>query len=335
LKIKSQTVLAAIILSCIILVNNNGFSSLVLPAYSQGQNINSLSSSQSSSTSSSFQSKATMIDKIPSQKVIVGDINIAYKQLGKSNAKPIILITGLGATMDTWSPLLLEQLTSSNYSVTIFDNRGAGNTTTGTKQFSISQFAKDTAGLLDALKIAKADVLGWSLGSYIAQELTLTNPDKVSNLILYASGCGGQDATPTSPKIIQIITNASLSIQERIEKQIPFLFPTKWFKANPDYLNYVPIPKESVSSEIIRQQLKAVAIWTGTCNAISNITQPTLVIVGTDDAPLQDSLMLARRIPSSWLVQIRDAGHGLMYQYPSEFNRVLMTFLENSHEHKE
>jgi pimeloyl-ACP methyl ester carboxylesterase len=330
LKIKSQTVLAAIILSCIILVNNNGFSSLV-PAYSQGQNINSLSSPPSSS----FQSKATMIDKIPSQKVTVGDINIAYKQLGKSNAKPIILITGLGATMDMWSPLLLEQLTSSNYSVTIFDNRGAGNTTIGSKPYTYQQIADDAAGLLDALKIAKADVLGWSLGSYIAQELTLTNPDKVSNLILYASGCGGQDATPTSPKIIQIITNASLSIQERIEKQIPFLFPTKWFKANPDYLNYVPIPKESVSAQIIRQQLKAVAIWTGTCNAISNITQPTLVIVGTDDAPLQDSLMLARIIPGSWLVQIRDAGHGLMYQYPSEFNRVLMTFLENSHEHKE
>jgi pimeloyl-ACP methyl ester carboxylesterase len=105
-----------------------------------------------------------------------------------------------------------------------------GNTTAGTKQFSISQFAKDTAGLLDALKIAKADVLGWSLGSYIAQELTLTYPDKVSSLILYASGCGGRDATPTSPKIIQIISNPSISMQERIEKLIPFLFPTKWFK---------------------------------------------------------------------------------------------------------
>src|SRR5215217_9674943 len=147
-----------------------GYSSFV-PVYSQGQNINSsaFSSSQSSSPppSSFQQSKAAMINNIPSQKVTIDDIEIAYKQLGKSNAKPIILITGLGATMDTWSPLLLEQLTSSNYSVTIFDNRGMGNTTAGTKQFSISQFAKDTAGLLDALKIAKADVLGWSLGSYI------------------------------------------------------------------------------------------------------------------------------------------------------------------------
>lgn len=121
--------------------------------------------------SSSFQSKVAMIDKIPSQRVTVGDISIAYKQLGKSNARPILLITGLGATMDMWSPLLLDQLISSNYSVTIFDNREAGNTTAGTKQFSISQFAKDTAGLLEALKISKADVLGWSLGSYIAQEL--------------------------------------------------------------------------------------------------------------------------------------------------------------------
>ncbi|HEU4822415.1 MAG TPA: alpha/beta hydrolase [Nitrososphaeraceae archaeon] len=182
----------------------------------------------------------------------------------------MILITGLGATMDTWSPLLLDQLISSNYSVIIFDNRGMGNTTTGTKQFSISQFAKDTAGLLDALNITKADVLGWSLGSYIAQELTLTYPDKVSNLILYASGCGGQNATPTSPRILQIVTNASLSMQERIEKQIPLVFPTKWFKANPDYLNYLPIPKESVSAQIIRQQLEAFANWTGTCNTISN-----------------------------------------------------------------
>jgi pimeloyl-ACP methyl ester carboxylesterase len=162
-------------------------------AYSQEQNINNTFPQFSVPSSySSFQSKAAMIYNTPTQKVTVGDIDIAYKQLGKNNAKPIILITGNGVTMDTWSPLLLKQLILSNYSVTIFDNRGTGNTTAGTKQFSISQFAKDTAGLLDALKIQKADVLGRSLGSYIAQELTLANPDKVNNLILYASGCGGK-----------------------------------------------------------------------------------------------------------------------------------------------
>ena len=322
LKIITQMILVKIILSCIILINNNGFSSFV-PAYSQGQNIN---------TSSSFQSKAAIIDNMPSQKVTVGDIDIAYKQLGESNAKPIILITGLDATMDMWNPILLQQLSSSNHRVIIFDNRGAGESTAGIKKFSISQFANDTVGLLEVLKIDKADVLGWSMGSFIAQELALTNSYKVSNLILYASGCGGQDAEPSSPEVTQILSNISMPSQELRQKLISLSFPTDWFKANPDYLNYFPIPKESVSPEIMRKQSEAIANWSGTCNAISNITHPTLIIVGTEDAfiPAPNSLMLVEKIPGSWLVQIRDAGHGLMYQFPDEFNRVLMTFLENN-----
>jgi pimeloyl-ACP methyl ester carboxylesterase len=76
-------------------------------------------------------------------------------------------------------------LTASNYSVTIFDNRGSVESTSGTKEFSISQFANDTAGLLDALNIAKADILGCSMGSFIAQESTLAHPEKVNKLILY------------------------------------------------------------------------------------------------------------------------------------------------------
>ncbi len=114
-----------------------------------------------------------------------------------------------------------------------------------------------------------ADQLGWSLGSYIAQELILTNPDKVDNLILYASGCGGKNATPTSPKIIQMTSNASMSFRKKVDKIVPFLFPTKWFRANPDYLNYFPFPKESVSAQAIQQQLEAAANWIGSCNAIS------------------------------------------------------------------
>jgi hypothetical protein len=124
LKIKSHIGLSALILCFIMLFSYNGFSSLV-PAYGQGQNI----------SITSFQSKVSIIDNMPSQKVTVGDIEIAYKQLGESGAKPIILVTGLGATMDTWSPLLLEQLTSSNYSVTIFDNRGQESLLQGQRNF--------------------------------------------------------------------------------------------------------------------------------------------------------------------------------------------------------
>jgi pimeloyl-ACP methyl ester carboxylesterase len=313
----------------VILVNNNSFNFFV-PAYSQGQSHDN--DNTSSPFTTPFQSKASIIDSIPSQNITVGDIDIAYKQIGKADGKPIILITGTAATMDLWNPLLLENLSASNYKVIIFDKRGAEETTTGTKEFSISQFANDTSGLLDALSIDKADILGWSMGSFIAQELALTNPDKVDDLILYASGCGGEEAVPPNPEVIQIFSNTSISSQELGQKIIPLLFPTDWFKANPDYLNYFPIPKESVSTEIIERQSEAIANWTGTCDTISKITQPTLIIVGTDDVftPAQNSLMLAERIPGSWLIQMRDAGHGLMYQYPDEFNRVLMTFLEDN-----
>lgn len=103
-----------------------------------------------SSNTSSFQALAKIIDDMPSQKVRVGDIEIAYKQFGKNSDKPVVLIAGGSVTMDTWSPTLLKAL-SSNQTVIIFDNRGAGESTAGTKEFSIKQSANDTAGLLDSL----------------------------------------------------------------------------------------------------------------------------------------------------------------------------------------
>ena len=73
----------------------------------------------------------------------------------------------------------------------MFDPRGIGNTTIGSKPYTYQQLANDTAGLMDALKIPKADVMGYSLGSYLAQQLTMMYPDKVINLVLVGSSCGG------------------------------------------------------------------------------------------------------------------------------------------------
>ena len=78
-------------------------------------------------------------------------------------------------------------------------SRGIGNTTAGSKPYTMQLLANDTAGLLDALKIQKANVLGYSLGSFIAQQFAISHPDKVSSIILVASTCGGKDhATPTT-----------------------------------------------------------------------------------------------------------------------------------------
>jgi len=94
---------------------------------------------------------------IETKKIHVGDIDMAYKIFG--NGSPILLINGYSAPLDFWDPTLLEKL-ASNHTVITFDNRGIGNTTSGDKQFSIPQFAEDTSGLMEALKIDKADIMG-------------------------------------------------------------------------------------------------------------------------------------------------------------------------------
>jgi alpha/beta hydrolase fold len=154
---------------------------------------------------------------IPPKKIQVGDIDIAYKVFG--NGKPLLLIAGSGATMDMWDPIVLKQL-SANHNVIIFDNRGKGQTSAGTiKNMTMSQFANDTARLIDALGIQKPDVLGVSLGGFIAQELALLHPEKVDKLIIYASDCSGKVATPSNPELMQIVTNTSMSPQERVIDQ--------------------------------------------------------------------------------------------------------------------
>jgi pimeloyl-ACP methyl ester carboxylesterase len=85
----------------------------------------------------------------------------------------------------------------------------------------------------------------------------------------------------------------------------------------------MPIPGESVPPQVLQAQFEAIEKWDG-----SKITHPTLVIVGTEDifTPAGNSLMIVGKIPSAWLVQIRDAGHGLMNEYPDQFNRIISTF---------
>jgi pimeloyl-ACP methyl ester carboxylesterase len=155
------------------------------------------SQSDQDQMNSNTTTKSVNIQDIPLEKVRVGDIDVAYKMFGKG--EPILLFNGASDGMDAWDPSFLTGL-SSNHTVIAFDQRGIGNTTAGSKPYTYQQLANDTAGLLDALKIPKADVMGYSLGGHIAQAFTVSYPDKVNSLILVASSCGGKDAVPKPPE---------------------------------------------------------------------------------------------------------------------------------------
>jgi pimeloyl-ACP methyl ester carboxylesterase len=271
---------------------------------------------------------------MPAKKIRVGDIDVAYKIFG--NGDPILLISGSGNVMDVWPTTFLQEL-SSNHTVIIFDNRGVGNTTAGTRPFTISQFANDTIGLLDALNIQRIDVLGFSMASFIAQQLTIVHPERVNRLILYGASCGGQEGIPQRPEVTRTISDFVNNRSQNADAFLSITFPPEWIRTHSNYIETIPKPSEIILYTTLVKQFNAVEEWlsrnwTGVCNQLQNISTPTLIVTGTEDVavPAANSLILVEKIPGAWLVQITGAGHGLMYQYPAQFSKIIKTFLENT-----
>jgi pimeloyl-ACP methyl ester carboxylesterase len=286
------------------------------------------------------------IQSIPVKKVQVGDIEIAYKMLGKGD--PILLFNGASDGMDQWDPSFPRSL-SSNHTVIAFDSRGLGNTTMGSKPYTYQQLAIDAAGLLDALKVPKADVLGYSLGSNIAQQLTMMYPDKVNTLTLVGSSCGGKDHTPKPPEFLKLqaeIVNKSLNnvpiSQEEMKELVAASVGAGWIKLHPEVLENIPTmqqAKPGLTPEAMKNQNNVGKHWednpnwSGACDELAKLDKPTLVITGTDDnmyVPHVNSLKIVEKIPGAWLVQIKNAGHAVMDQYPEEIGKILNTFLSTT-----
>jgi pimeloyl-ACP methyl ester carboxylesterase len=285
------------------------------------------------------------IQSISAKKVQVGDIEIAYKMIGKGD--PILLFNGASDVMDGWDPSFLGIL-SSNHTVIAFDSRGLGNTTMGSKPYTSQQLATDAAGLLDALKIPKADVMGYSLGSFIAQQFTIMYPDKVNTLTLVASTCGGKDDTPQPSQFRKLqseIVNKSLNnvsvSQEEMKELVAASVGAGWIRLHPEVLEDIPTMQEAkpgLSPEAMNNQNNVgkewvATNWSGACDELAKIAKPTLVITGTDDnmyVPHVNSLKIVEKISGAWLVQIKNAGHAVMDQYPEEMGKIMSTFLSTT-----
>lgn len=284
------------------------------------------------------------LEDIPLEKVQVGDIEIAYKVFG--NGEPLILHNGASDGMDAWDPSLLTKLASNN-TVIVFDGRGIGNTTGGTEPYSIQLLANDTAGLMDALEIQQASILGFSLSTFVVQQFAISYPEKVSSFILIAGSCGGKDTVPRPAWFDDLqagVVNKSLNnipiSQEEMKALVNASVGPGWLKLHPGSLD---LPsnmtfqqmKPSLSPETMNNQMNAgqtwmTSDWTGACDGLAEVAKPLLVITGTDDnlyVPHDNSLVIASKVPGAWLVQIKDAGHAVPDQYPDEVGNVINTFL--------
>jgi pimeloyl-ACP methyl ester carboxylesterase len=319
------------------LIGIDGYFGTPKIAYSQ--------SDQDQMNSNTTTTNSVNIQDIPLEKVRVGDIDMAYKMFGKGD--PIILHNGASDNMDAWDPALLTRLASNN-TVIIFDSRGIGNTTSGTEPYSIQLLGNDTAGLMDALKIPEANVLGYSMGSYITQQFAITHPDKVSSITLIAGTCGGKDHVPPPDEFIQLqadVVNKSLNniplSQDEMKSLVNASLGSGWIKLYPesvdipDNITSLQQMKPGLSSEAMNNQYKGAKAWVssdwnGACDGLAKIAKPVLAIAGTDDnlyVPHENTLVIASKVPGAWLVQIKDAGHAVVDQYPEEVGMMLQTFL--------
>lgn len=247
----------------------------------------------------------------------VGEVVLGYRELGAG--KPLLLLTGYGCTLESWDPVLLADL-AERHRLILLDYRGMGASSAGDTPFSIGLFVEDAAGLLRALGIARADVLGWSMGAMTALELALAHPELVDKVVAY-----GAAASP-GPVTAAVEEFRRLSPTEFTAR----LFPPAYRAAHPEAVSRLPRPSAPPDREIVRRQREALAAWEGFGDRLTGCDKAVLLVVGEEDdvTPPGESRKLAGELRGSWLVRLRGGGHWLMYQLPDTLARLVELFLE-------
>jgi len=261
---------------------------------------------------------------LPSVKV--NDINMYYEIHG--DGFPLVMIMGLSANIDWWNPEIIEQC-SQNYKTVIFDNRGAGRTDKPEIDYSIKMFADDTKGLMDALNIDRAHVLGVSMGGMIAQELVLNYPEKVEKLVLGCTNCGGSKSIPPGEEVLtKMVSLGGLPPEEMLQEFLPYLLTEEFIRNNPEYIEsfkqralIAPIPADAY-----QRQINAI-LGFNTYRRLKKIEVPTLVIHGKRDllVPTENGEILAEKIPGAQLLLLDNAAH--FYDQP-DTDKVISSTLE-------
>lgn len=263
-------------------------------------------------------------------------IKYAYRRLGPSTSfPPLLLLQHFRGNMDDWDPLLVDSL-AQHREVILFDNTGVG-LSSGRTPRSITAMARDAIAFVDALVLKEMDVLGYSIGGMIAQELALLRPRQVRRLILAATGPrgGGEEMHGWSVDVEAVAKAENNGPEDllwlffnptetSIERGRQFIARFTSRKAERD----TPVTAESQDA-----QYDAIVEWgipdRSKLERLSGIRQPTLVTNGDNDTmiPPINTRILAEYIPNARVRMFPDAGHGFLFQWPIEFARVLDAFL--------
>lgn len=260
----------------------------------------------------------------------------AYRRFGHGAAAPLLCLQHFTGTLDNWDPAVTDALAAGR-EVILFDNAGIGGSS-GTVPETIAGMAAHASAFLDGLGLSGCDVLGYSLGGMIAQQIVLDRPSIFRRMILVGTAPrGGEDIMHLEkPILARYLSDPSLKGYSVLQKI--FFAPTASSQAaGADFIERLAQRREdrdAVSGPAVaRAQIAAFREWeqfTGERFAtLKRITQPTLVVNGVHDEmiPVRNSYWLSENLPNAVLMTYPDAGHGSLFQFHESFAHQAREFL--------
>jgi pimeloyl-ACP methyl ester carboxylesterase len=245
----------------------------------------------------------------------------------RGSGEPILLIMGLGYTLDMWHRVM--STLAAHYRVIAFDNRGVGHSDVPPGPYAIPVMASDAAAVMDAAKIDAAHVFGVSMGGMIAQEFALQYPARVNSLILGCTACGGPDAVPAEPDVLNaLLARATMTVEEAIQAMAHYVYDTATPKERLEE-DFAIRRRTYPSAEGYLAQLEGVRAWES-FSRLSQIAAPTLVIHGESDklVPPANGKLIANYISGAKLVILPEASHIFMTDQPEASNQAILSFLD-------
>jgi pimeloyl-ACP methyl ester carboxylesterase len=282
---------------------------------------------------STAMSNATYKDA-PTETIDVGGKRFAYRRLGVDTGVPVIFLHHLGAVLDNWDPRVIDGI-AARHRVIAFDNLGIG-ASGGSTPHSVAAMARDAVAFIRALGFDQVDLLGFSLGGFVAQVIAQEEPQLVRKLVLAGTGpAGGEGIDKVTPITIRAMVKGGLTFKD----PKTYLFFTRTSNGKTAAREFLMRLKErkddrdkAISVIAFRAQLKAIRGWAKQePSDLSRIQQPVLVANGDQDqmVPSSNSVDLAQRLPDARLKLYPDAGHGGIFQYHEEFVAEALDFLES------
>jgi len=277
----------------------------------------------------------------PTQLLQVSGRSYAYRRFGNGSGLPLLCLQHFTGTLDNWDPAVTDPLASGR-EVILFDSAGVGRST-GDVPETIAGMTEHALAFLDGLGIETCDVLGFSLGGMIAQQMAQDRPSVFGRMLLVGTAPrGGEDIMhlekPSLAKHIQDPTNRGYDVLKKI-----FFAPTTTSQAaGAAFIARLMQRKDDrdppAGPNVGAAQIAAFREWerfTGERFAdLKGIRHPTLVVQGFEDEmiPVRNSYWLAENLPNAVLLVYPDAGHGSLFQYADSFTKQAVAFLSSDSE---